>query len=225
MRLRKEHGVLEELRSCPDQCVIASEASALPEWETVFGNAHPIHVEVGCGKGRFLVEKAMRNPDINFIGVELRDQILLRAVRKAQKQPLPNLRFLLINAVSLEDAFAPHSLDRIYLNFSDPWPKKRHYKRRLTYRDFLGIYDLILKEDSWVEFKTDNVVLFQFTLNELAALSLPMWNISLDVHADDRFDGNIMTEYEEKFSLKGQRIMAVHFKTHGAVKECGEDGQ
>lgn len=214
MRLRKEHGVIDKLMEHPELVLIQYDVIEQVEWEMVFGNSQPIHVEVGMGKGQFIIEKALSHPDINFIGVELRDQVLLRAVKKASKHSLSNLRFLLTDAKNLTDIFKENSLDKLYLNFSDPWPKKRHFKRRLTYRDFIRIYDLILKEDSWVEFKTDNLILFQFSLNELAELRLPMKLISLDLHQDDRFEGNIMTEYEEKFSNKGNKIMSVSFMTH-----------
>lgn len=214
MRLRKEHGVIEVLEQHPEWCLIQWEPEACVDWRSVFGNDHPIHVEVGAGKGQFLIEQALKHPETNFVGVELRDQVLLKAVKKASRHEIRNLRFLLTNAVLLTQLFEPDSIEQLYLNFSDPWPKKRHYKRRLTYRDFIRIYDVILKKDSWVEFKTDHLGLFQFTLNELAQLGLPMERISLDVHQDDRFEDNIMTEYEEKFSKKGNRIMAVRFQTH-----------
>jgi tRNA (guanine-N7-)-methyltransferase len=213
MRLRKEHGIEEKLKSYPNLVILQEEPEKV-DWEDVFGNGHPIKIEIGTGKGRFIVELAEKNPQINFIGIELRDQVLLRAVMKADDRKLTNIRFMPANAKDLKEIFEEKSLDGIYLNFSDPWPKKRHLKRRLTHRDFISLYNVILKEDSWVEFKTDNVVLFQFTLNELAELRYPMRKISLDVHEDDRFEDNIMTEYEEKFSKKGNRIMSVNFQTH-----------
>ncbi len=214
MRLRKEHGVIDKLMEHPDLCLIQNDVIEQVDWEKTFGNTQPIHAEIGMGKGQFIIEKALKYPNVNFVGIELREQVLLRAVKKASEHNLNNLRFLLTNANNLTDIFKENSLDKIYLNFSDPWPKKRHYKRRLTYRDFIKIYNLILKEDSWVEFKTDNLILFQFTLNELAELQLPMKLITLDLHQDDRFEGNIMTEYEEKFSNRGSKIMSVSFMTH-----------
>ncbi|MEA3423777.1 MAG: tRNA (guanosine(46)-N7)-methyltransferase TrmB [Bacillota bacterium] len=213
MRLRKEHGVKEKLEE-HKKYVIFRDESRIIDLEGVFDNDNPIKAEFGTGKGRFIIEMAKRNPDINFIGVELRDQVLLKAVKKAKEGKIKNVKFLVANIENITDIFKENSLDGIYLNFSDPWPKKRHFKRRLTYREFLNKYNVILKENSWIIFKTDNISLFQFTLNELAELRLIMKEISLDVHEDDRFLDNIMTEYEEKFSKKGNKIMSVTFMPH-----------
>ena len=212
MRLRKEHGVIEKLKNF-SPIVIVQEEPEIINWKEKFKNNRPIRVEVGSGKGQFIIEMAKKNPEINFIGIELRDQVLLKAVKKAAEYNLDNLKFLLTNAINLADIFEPKSINRLYLNFSDPWPKKRHYKRRLTHRNFIEIYNVILESNSWVEFKTDNIILFQFTLNELADMKFPMKEISLDLHNDSKFENNIMTEYEEKFSKKGNKIMSVTFQT------------
>ena len=213
MRLRKEHGVKEKLEEHKDLVVFLEESKKM-ELEGLFNNDNPIKAEFGIGKGRFIIEMAKRNPDVNYIGIELRDQVLLKAVKKANEEKIKNIKFLVANIENITDIFEENSLDGIYLNFSDPWPKKRHFKRRLTYREFISKYNMILKENSWIRFKTDNISLFQFTLNELAELRLIMKEISLDVHEDDRFIDNIMTEYEEKFSKKGNKIMSVTFMPH-----------
>lgn len=213
MRLRKEHGVKEKLEEHKDFVIFLEESKKI-DLESAFNNDNPIKAEFGTGKGRFIIEMAKRNPDVNYIGIELRDQVLLKAVKKADEEKIKNIKFLVANIENITDIFEENSLDGIYLNFSDPWPKKRHFKRRLTYREFIGKYNIILKDNSWIRFKTDNISLFQFTLNELAELRLIMKEISLDVHEDDRFIDNIMTEYEEKFSKKGNKIMSVTFMPH-----------
>ncbi|MBN2259397.1 MAG: tRNA (guanosine(46)-N7)-methyltransferase TrmB [Clostridiales bacterium] len=213
MRLRKEQGVLEKLMEYKELMIFRKETERL-DLRKIFMDELPVKAEFGTGKGQFIVEMAKRNPEINFIGVELRDQVLLKAVKKASDENIKNVKFLIADVNEIDAIFEENSLDGLYLNFSDPWPKKRHYKRRLTYRDFIRKYDFILKDDSWIEFKTDNLLLFQFTLNELADLKLPMRKISLDVHLDSRFEDNIMTEYEDKFSRNGNKIMSVTFKAH-----------
>lgn len=213
MRLRKQQGVKEKLSQYPETVILLEEPEIVP-WDDLFEKKQPIKLEIGTGKGNFIIEMARRNPSINYIGMELRDQVLLKAVKKALEYDLKNLKFLVADANNIEQLFSTESVDGIYLNFSDPWPKKRHYKRRLTYRGFIEKYNMILQSDSWVVFKTDNVTLFQFTLNELAAVGLPMKRITLDLHNDVEFDENIMTEYEEKFSNLGNKIMSVTFQTH-----------
>lgn len=212
MRLRKEHGVIKKLKEYSSMVIIQEEPEII-NWKAEFKNNRPIRVEVGTGKGQFIIEMAKRNPEINFIGIELREQVLIKAVKKASEYNMDNLKFLLTNAINLADIFEASSINRLYLNFSDPWPKNRHYKRRLTHRNFIEIYNVILESNSWVEFKTDNIILFQFTLNELAELKFPMKKITLDLHNDIDFENNIMTEYEEKFSEKGNKIMSVTFQT------------
>jgi len=213
MRLRKKHGIIEKLNEFDELVIIQSEPKII-EFSEIFGNDRKIMVEFGIGKGKFISELAKQNPDINYIGVEQSDQILLKAVKKAKENGLTNVRFLLANVFNVDKIFNENSVERIYLNFSDPWPKKKHYKRRMTYREFVAKYDLILKEDGVVIFKTDNESLFQYTLSELEELSLPMENITFDLHNDKNFSNNIMTEYEEKFTKLGSKIMSVTFKTH-----------
>lgn len=180
-------------------------------WKEVFQNENPIQIEVGMGKGRFITELARRNPQINYIGIERYTSVLLRAVEKLQKGPqedIPkNLLFICMDATELPEVFAQEEVDKIYLNFSDPWPKDRHARRRLTSRQFLGRYDQILKKDGVVEFKTDNRGLFDFSLEEVEPAEWKLVMSTFDLHADEELmKDNIMTEYEEKFSAKGNPI-------------------
>ena len=177
------------------------------QWKVLFGNENEIHMEVGMGKGRFLHEMARLHPEINYIGVEMYSSVLLRALQKMEAEPLPNLKFLCIDARLLPDIFAEGEVDHIYLNFSDPWPKDRHAKRRLPSRQFLARFDMVLKKDGRISFKTDNRDLFDFALEELEPAGWKAEVITYDLHADKELcEGNIMTEYEEKFSSKGNPI-------------------
>ncbi|WJP97218.1 tRNA (guanosine(46)-N7)-methyltransferase TrmB [Macrococcus bovicus] len=172
------------------------------EW---FNNDQPIHIEVGSGMGRFITEMAKAHPDINYIGIERDKNVMIRIVEKAVEQNITNLRLLTLDAEHLADYFSAGEVDRVYLNFSDPWPKTRHAKRRLTHENFLKLYQVILKEDGEVHFKTDNQQLFEFSLESMSHYGMKLKNISLDLHTDEPAD-NIRTEYEDKFSSKGFRI-------------------
>ena len=178
------------------------------KWHDFLGNNNPIHIEVGMGKGRFLIDLARLHPEINYIGIERYTSVLLRAVQKMQEDELPNVHFLCIDAATLPDIFDRNEVDRIYLNFSDPWPKDRHARRRLTSSEFLARYDLFLAPDGRIEFKTDNQDLFTFSLEEIE--SSDKWHLDAstrDLHHDAAMnEGNIMTEYEEKFSAVGNPI-------------------
>ena len=179
-------------------------------WTSVFGNDRPIRIEIGMGKGRFLLNMAKTYPNINFIGIERYSSVLLRAVEKFDTEEfsdLPNIRFVCMDARELPEVFAESEVDRIYLNFSDPWPKSRHAKRRLTSRQFFARYDAILKPDGRLEFKTDNQDLFTFSLEEIPEAGWHLDASTRDLHHDSVLnEGNIMTEYEEKFSSKGNPI-------------------
>jgi len=176
-------------------------------WKEIFSNDYPIHIEVGMGKGRFLMDMAVLNPDINYIGIEMYSSVLLRAVQKMEENPLPNLRFIRMDAREIEDVFDRGEVDKIYLNFSDPWPKDRHAKRRLPSRQFLARFNSILKNDGNLEFKTDNRDLFDFAVEEVTPAGWKIDSITYDLHNDEIMNrGNIMTEYEEKFSSKGNPI-------------------
>ncbi len=173
----------------------------------VFGNNNPIHVEIGMGKGRFLMDMAKLHPDINYVGIEKYSSVLLRALQKQEQLLLPNIIFIRMDAEDITEVFAPGEVDRIYLNFSDPWPKDRHAKRRLPSRQFLERYDKILVPDGVVEFKTDNKDLFSFALEEVEPAGWTLDSVTYDLHSDEEMMvGNVMTEYEERFSQAGNPI-------------------
>ena len=175
-------------------------------WNEVFENAAPLRLEIGMGKGAFLMKTAALTPEINFIGIEKYSSVLIRAVEKQEAAKLINVRFLRMEAEYIEEIFNPGQIDRIYLNFSDPWPKERHAKRRLTSQAFLARYAVILKEGGEIEFKTDNTDLFEFSVGEAR---LAGWEIILetrDLHGSEFCEGNVMTEYEEKFAGLGNKI-------------------
>lgn len=177
------------------------------KWHEVFGNDRPIHIEIGMGKGRFMMDLAAANPDINYIGIEKYSSVLLRAIQKMEERQLPNLKFIRMDAEDICEVFAKEEVSKIYLNFSDPWPKDRHAKRRLPSRQFLARYNEILKKDGRIEFKTDNTDLFDFALEEVEPAGWKIEAMTRDLHHDEKmFAGNIMTEYEEKFSSMGNPI-------------------
>lgn len=176
-------------------------------WQEVFPSSQPLHIEIGMGKGRFIMDLAAANPDINYIGIERYSSVLLRTLQKMELSPLPNLKFICMDAADIADVFAPEEVARIYLNFSDPWPKDRHAKRRLTSRQFFARYDLVLAKKGRVEFKTDNQDLFTFSLEEIPEAGWHLDASTRDLHHDPILnEGNIMTEYEEKFSSLGNPI-------------------
>ena len=204
MRLRKIKGADEAVAASP--YVIPEDPKLAGGWGKLFGNASPLHIEIGMGKGRFLMELAAIHPEINYIGIERYTSVLVKGLKKMEANPLPNLFFFFFDASHLEQCFAPGEVERIYLNFSDPWPKDRHAKRRLTSPEFMKVYDHILKEDGVVEFKTDNQDLFSYSL-----VSIPQagWKIdwfTRDLHHSDQAEDNVMTEYEMKFSSIGNPI-------------------
>lgn len=205
MRLRNVTGSREVIAG--SRFVVHEPAAQKGKWHEVFGNNHPIHIEIGMGKGRFMMELAAANPDINYVGIEKYSTVLLRAVQKMEAQELPNLRLIRMEAEELCEVFDRGEVAKIYLNFSDPWPKDRHAKRRLPSRQFLARYDEILAADGRIEFKTDNAALFDFALEELAPAGWKPEAVTRDLHHDgNMLAGNIMTEYEEKFSAMGNPI-------------------
>ena len=177
-------------------------------WKEVFGNDHPLYLEVGMGKGRFITQHAIQNPDKNYVGIEKYSSVLLRALEKREQLPeLNNLLFLRMDAEELPEVFGENEVDGIYLNFSDPWPKDRHAKRRLPSKEFLARYDKILKPEGKVEFKTDNIGLFEFALEQVKEAGWKLEVCTFDLHHDEELmQGNIMTEYEERFSSQGNPI-------------------
>ena len=205
MRLRNITGSREVIA---DSIYVVQEPQEKKgRWKEVFGNDHPVRIEIGMGKGKFLHTLAKENPDINYIGIEKYSSVLLRAIQKMEEDELSNLRFIRMDAEEITDVFATGEVDRIYLNFSDPWPKDRHAKRRLPSRQFLKRYDEILKKDGRIEFKTDNRDLFDFAVEELPEAGFRAEVLTYDLHADEKLmEGNIMTEYEEKFSAAGNHI-------------------
>lgn len=210
MRLRNIPGAGGAVRR--SKYVIQEPKQYKGRYTEVFGTSNPIQIEIGMGKGQFIIGMAKRNPDVNFIGIELYASVLYRALQKMEKlekdgEAPQNLRFMCINARELSDVFGPEEIDRIYLNFSDPWPKGRHAKRRLPGRDFLRIYDTFLKKDGFLEFKTDNENLFEFALSELPEAKWSPKKIIYDMYKGPRKpEGNVMTEYEEKFASAGRPI-------------------
>ena len=205
MRLRNVTGSREYIAN--SDYVINEPVSMKGKWKACFGNDHPVRIEIGMGKGKFLMQLAEENPDINYIGIEKYSTVLLRAIQKMEQKQLPNLIFIRMDAEEINEVFDKGEVDRIYLNFSDPWPKDRHAKRRLESRQFLARYDEILKPDGLIEFKTDNRPLFDFAVLEVSESCFEIKEMTYDLHADEEMvKGNIMTEYEEKFSSMGNPI-------------------
>lgn len=210
MRLRNIPGARDIIGETP--FVIQNPEKQKGKWNEVFPSAGPLHIEVGMGKGRFLMDMARKYPEINYVGIEMYDSVLLRAVQKMEEleaagEGLSNVRFMRMDARELPEVFGQGEVDRIYLNFSDPWPKARHAKRRLPSREFLARYDKILIPDGTVEFKTDNRALFEFALEEAPQAGWKILEHTFDLHKDEVMaKGNIMTEYEEKFSSAGTPI-------------------
>ena len=202
MRTRRKPWAEEELNTNPH--VIREPLSMKGKWKEYFKNDNPVYVEIGCGKGGFITENAKRYKDVNFVGIERQTTVAGIAARKIDENE-ENIASIGGYAEKLSDIFEVGEISRIYLNFSDPWPKKGWSKRRLTHRNFLESYKDVLGESGEVFFKTDNRGLFEFSLNEFCADDWKLSNISLDLHNSD-FEGNIMTEYEEKFSSKGMPI-------------------
>ena len=204
MRLRKVKNALEMLEKSP--YYIQNPFENKGHWQNVFPNKQPIHLEIGMGKGQFLIEMAKKYPEINFIGIEKYDSVLVRAIEKVQKEEIPNLFFLCVDAKEISNVFAKE-ITTIYLNFSDPWPKTRHAKRRLTSPDFLNVYDNIFVNKKEIIQKTDNPLLFTYSLEELSKHGYVLEKISLDL-AKEKI-ANVKTEYEEKFTELGYPIYYV----------------
>lgn len=203
MRLRNNPKAYEIMNDNADFVVIEPD-SFKGNWKDVFGNENLIYIEIGMGKGDFIYENARRYPDINFIGIEKYPSVLAAAINKINFQDKqPNLRLMRYDAIELEKVFNEDEVAKIFLNFSDPWPKSRHAKRRLTSNKFLDVYRNILSSDGKIEFKTDNQSLFEYSLISLNNYPLDIEYVSLDLHKSLENETNIMTEYERKFCTKG----------------------
>jgi len=204
MRLRNVPGARETLAESPWCFETPTENKG--QWRKIFGKDRELMIEIGMGKGQFLTRLASANPNTLYIGIEKYSSVLVRALKKQEELQLPNLRFVRMEAEEIESVFGNGEVDRIYLNFSDPWPKDRHAKRRLTSTDFLNRYETILKPGGWIEFKTDNRTLFDFSLESVREAGWRLLSHTDDLHNSALCDGNVMTEYEERFSAQGNPI-------------------
>lgn len=210
MRLRNIPGSRDKIDASP--FCIKDPAEHKGRWNELFGNQNPIHIEIGMGKGRFITRMAAAHPDINYIGIEMYSSVLVRAIEQAEAlkkagECPENFLFIRMDARDIADVFEYGEVQKIYLNFSDPWPKERHAKRRLTSSEFLKRYEKILPQEATVEFKTDNKDLFEFSLEQADEASWKVLSHTYDLHNDSALsEGNIMTEYEERFSSMGNPI-------------------
>ena len=204
MRLRHIPGAEKAIAESP--FVIQQPQLQKGNWSQLFQNSAPIEIEVGMGKGKFIMELAQTHPETNFIGIERYPSVLLRALQKRQELELSNIFFLCLDAKILEEVFAPGEISKIYLNFSDPWPKDRHAKRRLTSPQFLAVYEHILAPEGLVEFKTDNRGLFEYSLESIPASGWEILAQTFDLHHSPMAQGTVMTEYESKFFAEGKPI-------------------
>ena len=202
MRLKNVKGADKVIEA--SKYIILNPEDYKGKWKEVFNNNNPIHIEIGMGKGDFIIGMAKNNPNINFIGIEMYDSVIVKAVNKLEEENISNLKLIRMDARLIEDVF-DKEIDLIYLNFSDPWPKNRNAKRRLTHERFLNRYENIFKSKKTIFMKTDNIDLFAFSIESLSEFGYKLKNVTLDLHNSD-FEGNVMTEYEKKFSSKGVRI-------------------
>lgn len=204
MRLRHIPGAEQMIEESP--YVIQKPEERKGKWHEIFGNHNPIYIEVGMGKGKFIMELARTNPDINYIGIERYSTVMLKALQKREQLQLSNIYFMCVDAKNMAEIFEPGEVARIYLNFSDPWPKDRHAKRRLTSPQFMEVYDKILSKDGRVEFKTDNRGLFDYSLESVPEAGWKILEATFDLHHSEMAEGNVMTEYETKFAAEGKPI-------------------
>lgn len=208
MRMRKKKYLEERLGNCQQNLIVIDREdrnfnaeileSEIFDYSEIFGNNNPVHLEIGCGKGQFSCEIAKRNPDINFIAVEKTANVIVSACEKAKEQNIKNLIFIKCSAEYLRCYLPKNSIDRLYLNFSCPFPKKKYANHRLTAKPFLNIYKEFLKDNAEIHFKTDNRGLFEFSIEQLTANGFKLKDVCLDVHKSD-IEDNIVTEYEQKF--------------------------
>lgn len=212
MRLRNKPWAKPLIAANP-QWVITSPNEYRGKWQDRFPKKQPLYIEIGMGKGRFIIEMAQKHPEFNFIGIEMQTVATGIVLKKQLEVQLPNLQLICANGANLSEYFANSEVAGIYLNFSDPWPKKRQAKRRLTYKSFLSQYQQVLQVKGHLEFKTDNRGLFEYSLVSLNEYGMKFDKVWLDLHASPDIEQNTMTEYEEKFSAKGQPIYKIeaHF--------------
>ena len=208
MRLKKVPGALERIEA--SDYVIEDGIEYFGKYETLFEKKQPIHIEIGMGKGKFITEMAQLHPEINYIGIEKFDSVLIRALEKQEEMELSNLKLMRLDAEMIDEVFN-HEIDRIYLNFSDPWPKKRHAKRRLTSKEFLKAYDSIFKTTKEIIMKTDNRKLFEYSIMSFTNYGYQIEEISLNLYDDD-IKENVATEYETKFHNLGYPIYRIVVK-------------
>ena len=210
MRRRKVKGADEKLLTYTDYVLREDIEANKGNWNKLFNNDNPIHVEFGTGRGKFLTTLAKQNPNINYIAFEIKEEVIIKGVEKASEANLSNILFAWTNVANILDYFDKNEIDRVYVNFCDPWPKSRWAKRRLTHKNFLDKYFEILTDKGEIHFKTDNEKLFEFSLNEVAECGWKLKNISLDLTNSD-FD-NVTTEYEDKFINQGLKIFRLEAK-------------
>lgn len=204
MRMRKKKHREERLEACAD-LIINDITKYSSDIKAVFEVSHPLRLEIGCGKGKFITETAAENPDINFLAIEKNADVLVLAVEKAKAAGLKNVKFVLGDANMLADFETESKCEVVYINFCDPWPKSGYKKRRLTHANYLALWEKLIMPGGAIHFKTDNRGLFEFSLNSFSDYGMRLKNITLDLHASD-FEGNVMTEYEKLFSDKGNPI-------------------
>ncbi|MVA82794.1 tRNA (guanosine(46)-N7)-methyltransferase TrmB [Staphylococcus saprophyticus] len=211
MRMRYKPWAEDYLKKEPNIVDIdGSHAGRISEW---FDNDQPIYIEVGSGRGQFITTLAAKHPEINFISMEREKSVMIKVLDKVIEQGLTNIKLICNDAIELNDYFKDGEVSRLYLNFSDPWPKKRHTKRRLTYQTYLALYKQVLKDDGEIHFKTDNRGLFAYSLESMPQFGMYFTKINLNLHEEDD-EENIETEYERKFSDKGSRIYRMEAKFH-----------
>ena len=214
MRLRNKPWAKPLIEANP-QYVVTNPSELKGKWQTKFAKQAPLFIEVGMGKGRFIVEMAKKYPEYNFIGLEMQTVATAIALKKQLEEQLPNLQLVCANGSGLTEFFEPGEVAGIYLNFSDPWPKKRQEKRRLTHASFLQQYEQIMAKNGCLEFKTDNRGLFEYSLTSLNNYGMKFEQVWLDLHASPEVIDNVMTEYEEKFSSLGQPIYKLTARFEG----------
>jgi len=215
MRMRRKKNLENRLDNCGDYLFTikeldknfktAIETKDYFDYKELFENTNPVHMEIGCGKGQFVYEIAKRNPDINYIAVEKSANVIVQAVERVAAEGLPNVRFIKGSAEYLPRFIPDGSIERLYLNFSCPFPKNKYANHRLTNKSFLALYEMMLADEAEIHQKTDNMHFFEYSINELSDYGFTIKNVSLDLHNSD-FEGNIVTEYEKRFSDLGQPI-------------------